>query len=204
MTDTKKTKSNDTIQYYNINAGAFIENTLGANMNEHYDAFLKHIPTGGSILDAGCGSGRDSKRFIELGYEVEAFDASEEMVRFAKTYTGLNVRQCAFSEIEYEKKFDGIWACASLLHISEDLLTEVMNLLINNLKLNGAMYMSFKYGESEYEKDGRLFNCFTKDTFTEYFKNFDTLKLETMYVSDDVREGRADEKWLSVVVRKLG
>ena len=66
--------------YYDHNASAFVEQTLNVDMSESYGKFLRLLPTGGSVLDAGSGSGRDAAYFISQGYKVEAFDASAEMV----------------------------------------------------------------------------------------------------------------------------
>ena len=63
---------NDTINYYNLNAESFIAGTLNADISRARDLFLKYVKPGGRILDAGCGSGRDSLAFMAAGYEVDA------------------------------------------------------------------------------------------------------------------------------------
>ena len=72
--------------------------------------FLSYIPKGGTILDLGCGSGRDSKAFIEQGYAVEAVDGSQEMCKVASEYIGQKVICARFQDYKPNKLFDGVWA----------------------------------------------------------------------------------------------
>lgn len=83
---------------------------------------LAHVPPGGHILDAGCGSGRDARAFSDMGHRVTAFDASREMAALAQEHTGLPVRVAEFMALDGpsslglppDTRFDAIWACASL------------------------------------------------------------------------------------------
>ena len=81
----------NTLAYYNNNAKAYCEQTLSGNLQENYNKFLKHLPQGAYILDFGCGSGRDSKYFIENGYKVRAIDGSIEMCKLASNYINQEV-----------------------------------------------------------------------------------------------------------------
>ena len=110
---------NSTINYYNNNAKEFCEGTLQADMSLCRNMFLKYMVANGHILDAGCGSGRDSKAFQELGCAVSAFDASEEICRFATEYLGQEVQCRRFEDVTEENCYDGIWASASLLHVAK-------------------------------------------------------------------------------------
>lgn len=112
-------KVNSTINYYNNNAKEFCEGTLQADMSLCRNMFLKYMVANGHILDAGCGSGRDSKAFQELGCAVSAFDASEEICRFATEYLGQEVQCRRFEDVTEENCYDGIWASASLLHVAK-------------------------------------------------------------------------------------
>jgi 2-polyprenyl-3-methyl-5-hydroxy-6-metoxy-1,4-benzoquinol methylase len=113
-------------RYYDLNAPSFTENTLHVDMSDLYRRFLSFLTERAYILYCGCGSGRDSLAFLRLGYQVEAIDASPEMVKTAKEITGLNVLLRSFDEIEDVKKYDGIWACASLLHVPSKELNAVL------------------------------------------------------------------------------
>ena len=118
-----------TIDYYNINAEKFYNNTVGIELNDFYIKFLKYIPDGGKILDLGCGSGRDSLYFLQKGYDVTAVDASEKMVKLSSELTKNKTLYLRIQDIDFQNQFDGIWACASLLHIDKTLTESVYNIL---------------------------------------------------------------------------
>lgn len=145
----KKIQKERTISYYNENAEAFCAGTRAADMSETRGRFLRYVQPGGLILDAGCGSGRDSKYFLEHGYRVVAMDASEEICRLASAYLGQAVECRRFEEITEKGIYDGIWACASLLHVPYAELPETVAKLGEALVDGGVLYASFKYGREE-------------------------------------------------------
>jgi SAM-dependent methyltransferase len=171
-------------------------------MSAHYCKFETFLPRGARILDAGCGSGRDSLYFKTQGYDVEAFDASEEMVRFSTVLTGLPVKMTTFEEAAYDYQFQGIWACASLLHIEKAQIVSVISRLSKMLFKGGAFFASFKKGNSDYGKEGRIFSCFTEESFNVMIQAIPELSISDMYVTTDVRTGRKNEEWLSAILIK--
>jgi len=118
-----------TTGYYDAHATEFCANTLPVDMSSLYDPFLREIQPGGRILDAGCGSGRDSLAFIKMGYQVVSIDASAEMVKAASKVTGQTALRMTFDEMPFEREFDSIWACASLVRVSRRDLSAVLNRL---------------------------------------------------------------------------
>lgn len=106
-----------TDNYYDVNGQSFFNRSVTLDVSAIREAFLAYLPAGGRILDAGCGSGRDTKYFAERGYKVTAFDASETMARLAAEFTGQPVQQMRFEDVAYENEFDGIWTAATLLHV---------------------------------------------------------------------------------------
>ena len=195
-------KADVTIEYYNRNAARFLEDTAGVEFTEIQNAFLNLLPEGARILDFGCGSGRDALKFLKRGYQVEATDGSEEMRRAAAELTGLAVRQMLFQELDEKEKYDGIWACSSILHLPKSELGDVLERMTAALKINGVIYTSFKYGAFEGERNGRYFTDFTEETFTEFIKGMTGVTAEKMWITDDVRPGRGEEKWLNMILRK--
>lgn len=195
-------KADVTIEYYNRNAARFLEDTAGVEFAEIQNVFLNLLPEGALILDFGCGSGRDALEFLKRGYQVEATDGSEEMCRAAAELTGLAVRQMLFQELDEKEKYDGIWACSSILHLSKPELEDVLERMTAALKINGVIYTSFKYGAFEGERNGRYFADFTEETFTEFIRGIVGLSIEKMWITDDVRPGRGEEKWLNMILRK--
>ena len=187
--------------FYDLNAKEFFENTVNVDMSPHYNEFLKMIPENGHILDAGCGSGRDTYMFKSFGYEVTSFDGSLEMCKLASEYTGQEVLCLQFQEIDFEPIFDGIWALASLLHVPSDEIEMVLNRLKDSLKSNGVMYASFKYGDFEGERNGRYFNDFTEETVKELFSKIG-FEIKKIWISSDARKGRENEKWVNILAIK--
>lgn len=193
----------ETLEYYNRNAINFVHGTVDVDFREMQDEFLSRVKPDGIILDLGCGSGRDSKYFLNQGYEVVAVDGSEEICKIASEYTGLCVIHSTFQHYRPDKKFDGIWACASLLHLSFDEVVEVMNRLSLCLNKGGCFYVSFKYGEFSDMRHGRYFTDMTKETFAQLFANVEGLKIELQKITSDVRADRVDEKWLNIYMKKV-
>jgi len=191
-----------TLEYYDSSFEAFKKDTVNVEFSDIQDRFLSYLDPGSLILDFGCGTGRDSRYFLGKGYKVEAIDGSGEMVRIAKEVSGLDVKQMLFDELNETEKYDGIFACASILHVSFEELPHIFDLMIRALKDNGILYVSFKYGDFEGEVKGRYFTYLTEDRFEELIRDKKELKILEEYVSSDVRPGREDEKWLNIFLRK--
>ena len=130
-----------TIQYYESHAEEFASNTKDVDMGSIRSRLLSYIPKGGRILDFGCGTGRDAKAFLDLGYDVTAIDGSEAMCQIAHTLTGLPIRCLDFRKYvpALDEAYDGIWACASLLHLRRDELIPVMCSLCQALQPEGGL-----------------------------------------------------------------
>lgn len=195
---------NNSIEYYEQNAEEYVAATLNVDMSAIYTKFLDYIPSGGSILDAGCGSGRDTKYFLDHGYKVTAIDGSAEMA--ARTYklTGIKVRHQNFCEINDSNAFDGIWACASILHVSKAEMVSIINKLCSALTEGGTLYLSYKYGENEETRSNRHFSNYTEQSFHRLLQDCDSLRIIDMWTTQDVRPDRQDEQWLNVLLSKSG
>ncbi len=199
----KSNPSSQTLSYYSQNAGKFVEGTVNVDMGEFYKQFLPLIPEGGTILDAGCGSGRDTKYFLEYGYEVVAFDNCPEIVEIASDFTDHDIQLLSFSDVNFIDQFDGVWACASLLHVSSDKLPDVLLRLSRSLKYNGILYTSFKFGTEEVVRGERFFRDYTESSFDNLLMGLTDFKLIKYWKTSDLRPGRQDEKWLNILIRKI-
>ncbi|MEO8593064.1 MAG: class I SAM-dependent methyltransferase [Candidatus Solibacter sp.] len=189
--------------YYDEHAADFVEHTLTVDMTRLYEPFLEHIPMGGRILDAGCGSGRDTRAFLAQGYEVVAMDASAKMVEAAAALTGQPVLHTRFQEIEWIEDFDGIWACASLLHVPRAEIGDVWRRLIRALKPSAVGFMSFKKGKGESLRNGRFFNDYDEQELRALIEQQEALNLLRLWITGDVRKGREQEQWINAVVRRV-
>ena len=191
-----------TIAYYENQAETFFAETVDVDMAPLYARFLARVPTGGRILDAGCGSGRDALAFRRLGYTVTAFEASPTLAQMASEHCGLLVEVRRFQEIDWEDRFDGIWACASLLHVPMAELPEVLGRLGRALKPDGVLYASFKYGAGEREHGGRRFTDLDEEGLAALVGAVPALAVVETWVTGDRREGREGERWLNAVVAR--
>lgn len=194
-----------TQHYYQRNAQQFFESTVAVDMAEIRDRFTTLLPAHGSVLDAGCGSGRDAKAFAEQGFQVEAFDASPELAELASQHSGLPVKVMRFQELEVSARYDGIWCCASLLHVPLMELPEVFRRLGKALKTGGVLYASFKYGQGERQDNGRAFTDMREGEIAGMLRENGVAGLTVMqeWMSEDRRRERSD-RWVNVLVGKMG
>ncbi len=196
-----KNYTRSTIEYYNNNHQSYFERTIKIDMQDSYNKFLSLLPKPAYILDAGCGVGRDSEYFVKSGNSVTALDASIEMVKHAQKRVPTAVLHQKFSMINFDESFDGIWTCASLLHISKKDLPSIFDKFIAALKPKGIWYISFKYGEEQTLENGRLFSRFTVKSFEVFIKKFPKLKVLEIWKSKSNIQNIHNE-WLQVLARK--
>ena len=195
-------KQDLTINYYNEMSQEFIDSTVNVDFTMTQNKFMNKLQSGCHILDFGCGSGRDSKCFINKGFQVTAIDGSIELCKYASELTGLNVKHMYFQELCDIDVYDAIWACSSILHLPYSDLKDVMAKMIVALKQNGIIYTSFKYGKYEGERNGRYFIDMDDDKFKNFIINYPNITVEELWITGDVRPGRSNEQWLNVILRK--
>ena len=192
---------NKTLTYYNTNAHRFTSDTLNVEFSNIQDSFLAQLPPGALILDFGCGSGRDSRYFLQKGYRVEACDGSEEMVKAATRNAGIPVKKMLFSELNEENRYDGLFACASILHVPSKELPDILTRMKRAVKPGGILYISFKYGTFEGIRNGRYFTDLTEESLHAILDRVGGLEIIRTGITGDARPGREDEKWLNVLLR---
>ena len=192
-----------TLDYYNEHAMEFAKDTSDIEFSSIQNEFLAQLEENSSILDFGCGSGRDSKYFLNMGYRVTALDGSEEICRIAEKNIGIPVMQMDFREFNEKNKYDGIWACASVLHLDKDELKTVLRKMEAALHANGIIYMSFKYGDFSGVRGGRFFTDFNETSFEAFVSHIPSLEIRKIWISEDARPGRHDEKWLNIIMRTV-
>lgn len=198
----------DTLEYYEKEFETFISETIDADTEVLRRRFLKNIPDKGDILDLGCGSGRDTRAFLDAGYRVSAIDGSAEICHAASEYTGIEVKCRDFFDIKDEEAYDGIWACASILHVEKSKIPQLLKVLYRAMKKGGILYMSFKYGDHNGFRDGRHFTDLDEDGFRELMDQLYSEKIKRQdlaiideWQSEDVRRGKMVQ-WLNVILKK--
>jgi SAM-dependent methyltransferase len=187
--------------YYERNAESFFARSVGIDMAPLRDRFSARLARGAHILDAGCGSGRDSLAFRELGFRVTSFDASSRLCELARAHVGGEVRQMRFDEAPWNGVFDGLWASASLLHVSVDALPETVSRLLCALKPGGLFYLSFKHGPGPRIEGARSFSDFEPDTLRRLLEAIPELITEQIWASDSRRPAHP-QRWVNALVRR--
>jgi SAM-dependent methyltransferase len=192
-----------TADWYDTHADHFAQRTLGNDMSDIYRRFLALLPAGAHILDAGCGPGRDAKAFCQRGCRVTAFDASAAMVERCARHAEVRVHRLRFEDVTFEDEFDGIWACASLLHVPRPRLADVMRRLTGALTDRGVFYMSFQVGEDDrVEPDGRLFTNFAQPSLRRLLKEIGVLTTIEMWEVELKSASGPRKRWVHALTRK--
>ena len=190
--------------YYSTNAIEYCEETSKFDVGDIYRPFLEHLSPGSHILDLGCGSGRDSKAFREMGYNVTSVDGSAEVAAWASAFTGCSVTVKEFQEIDYQEEFDGVWASASLLHCHQDQLQDVILRIVESMKSKAVAYMSFKWGGSPSIDDrGRHFTNQTTKSLGLLLGNVENTEILEIWESEMTLRGQP-QKWSYAIIRKFG
>lgn len=190
-----------TARYYDQSANTYFTTTVNADVKGLYEHFVKYVPNGAKILDLGCGSGRDTKAFLDMSYEVDAIDGSEELSRLSSDYTGIHVKCMDFNQLNAHSVYDAVWACASLLHVASYELPDILERIRVSLKAKGVVYISFKYGDFEGARDGRYYTDMTHERFAEILNKSSGFSIVEEWYSDDVRNEN-NTVWYNVILRK--
>ena len=188
-----------TLSWYRENAIQYAEETRNSLVLDALWEFLSRMKEGGTILDYGSGSGRDSAYFINKGFSVDSLDGSAEMKAQAERLFGIKVKLASFLSLEEKDKYDGIWAQASILHLEEHDLKTALTLIERALKRDGVFYSSFRKGEEDGYEKGRWYTNMTERRFLSFLPA--SLYVEKIWESQDVRPG-VSRTWLSIICRK--
>ena len=172
----------DTLDWYRMNAETFIAGSEGVDMSAQYRPFLALVAPGGRILDLGSGAGNCA-----------------ELLEHTRQRVGCEVRQLRFEDLDYTDAFDGVWACASLLHVPKAGLPAMFRLVRRALKKGGVFYASFKYGDAERVKNGRSFTDLNEDSLRSLLEEAGGFRIADLWTSADARPERAHERWVDVL-----
>jgi SAM-dependent methyltransferase len=195
-------KTEYTLSYYNSHAEEFANGTVDVEFSHIQNEFIKMLQPGDTILDLGCGSGRDSLYFMEEGFDVTAIDGSKALCELAEIEIGEEVvHHMRFDQLEFEDVFDGVWACASLLHVKKNEFENILQKVIKSLVDGGVLYISVKHGDFEGIRDGRYYSDYRVGELKDIIKKYPELELIDIYTK---RRSKDDEhSWVNVFVRKV-
>ena len=185
----------DNIKYYNQNADTYFELSLKKDMTDCCNLFLDELPDKPRILDVGCGSGRDMRYFSQKGCVVNGIDASKELVKLATNYTGLSVKCLRIQELIENNIYDGVWCCASLLHIPKQEMQSVYNRLWRSLKNKGICFVSYK-SEIINKNDKRLFTCYDQKSLKKFINNSTNFLIKKIWTS------KSEDNWVNALLLK--
>jgi SAM-dependent methyltransferase len=192
-----------TDRYYEQNAALYAAATSDVDMSAVYERFLKRLPSNALILDAGSGSGRDTLAFLQRGYHVQAFDSSPSLSALSTALTGVRTEVIRFQDLDVHERYDGAWACASLLHVPIAEFRNALGRLIDALKFGGAIYMSFKEGTGErVAQDGRLFLDMNEGGIRKFLASFHEIAIEDVWMSEGEGSHKGKAEWLNVIAVK--
>lgn len=192
----------DSIEYYNKYAAKIYEDTVDMDVTDLMHQFLKELEEGDTILDLGCGSGRDSLIMYDMGYDVTPLDASEEMCKLAEIHTGLDVLQITYEDMEFEDVFDGIWACNSLIHVPKNEMPEILCRICDALCSRGVLYLSVEKGDFEGFRGERYFCDYTMESLTAMVERTGLFEIIKTWETEDVRASHPDTMWVNMLARK--
>lgn len=185
--------------WYNSADNEWITTTRQVDVSEHYSVFLNAINKDVHILDLGCGAGRDSLYFHNLGFKVDAIDNSKYMCELTNTYTQgqVQVYEMDITNFNPPYKYDAIWAMASLVHADDKELDAMLERISNILKPNGVFYTMLKEVDHEWtDAKGRYYNAIDADKLTTKLEKYG-FAINTIYTTED-KLGRP-EKWICVL-----
>lgn len=201
MEDKRRLNVNPTIEYYENHSVEFIQSTINADMTNLYSRFEEYLLPGMSILDLGCGSGRDSRYFFDKGYSVVAIDPSLAMCKHTKELVDIPVYNISAEDICFDQKFDAVWACASLLHIKKNLMEKTLDRVFSSIRKGGVMYASWKYGENCHLENNKYYSDYTEVGLKTMLEKFDKVEIIDLWTTNDVRLELESNKWTNVILR---
>jgi len=166
------------------------------------DPFLDRLAPGASVLELGCGGGRDTLHMLGRGFAVDATDGAEAMVREAEALTGQRARVLRFDELTAASRYDAVWAHASLQHQPSAGLPDILARIARALRPGGWFFANYKLGQGDARDElGRLYSFLPRADLLGHYR-------AVGWELEEVTEYRAggldkvERDWIAITVRK--
>ena len=186
--------------YYNKHGASYFAETVALDVSSLRDRFSVRLAPGAAVCDAGCGSGRDAKAFLAQGFSVTAFDASPTLASLAREHSGVDVTRLRFQDLAFYEAFDGIWSCASLLHVRIADEVDVLSRLVRALRSSGVWFLGYKVGVGEEAVGERFFRYHTEGSLRAVLAALD-VEVDELWQTPDLRPDH-HESWINCLARK--
>jgi SAM-dependent methyltransferase len=193
-----------TLRHYSDGAQSFRQGTSTHDVSQNIAALLRHLPKPGrhTILDLGCGPGRDLVALRELGHEAVGLDGTERFVVMAREHSGCEVLHQDFLELDLPRhRFNGVFANASLFHVPSQELPQVLRKVWESLDEEGILFSSNPHGPNREGWSGDRYCCYLDlDTYRRFMTGAGFVELEHYY--RPTGKPRGQQPWLASVWRK--
>ena len=194
-----------TLDSYGQRADAFWEGTRDHDVSQNIQALLRYIESEPpfTILDLGCGPGRDLKTLAELGHTAIGIEGLERFAAMARDHSGCEVWQQDFLKLDLPpERFDGVFANAALFHVPSQELPRVLAELRATLKPRGVLFSSNPHGNDEEGWNRGRYGAYHRiETWRRYVSSAGFVELEHYYRPDGLP--RDQQPWLATVWRKV-
>lgn len=186
-----------TEEYYRINYKSFYNSTKDGDFQDIYERFERKLK-GKKILDLGCGGGRDLLYFKSKGYDIEGIDGCLKLVEIARRRSGQMVYYMNYRDMDFYKKYDGVWSMAGLVHQDKKSIRDILYLINRSLKAKGIIYLSFKYGDFQGYIDGRYFSYINEDDL-DFIVDLEKYRKVDLFYTRDKRS----ILWINIILEKI-
>jgi len=193
-----------TLQHYNQRAQDFWEGTRDHDVSQNIEALLQPLEGDPpfTILDLGCGPGRDLKAFAGLGHVAIGLEGAARLAEMARAYSGSEVWQQDLLRLALPaQRFDGVFANATLFHVPSQELPRVLRELHATLKPRGVLFASNPRGDNEEGWSGGRYGAYHDlQAWRRYLSAAGFVELAHYY--RPAGRPRDQQPWLASVWRK--
>ena len=161
-----------TLQVYEAQSSDYLENVIKEHPSKTLKYFEANLPEKSYVLDYGCGPGLSAEYLANLGHNVTAFDASQNMIELVPQHKKIRSYQATFDTFSDNKVFDGIWASFSLLHAERRDFPRLFASIKRAIKPNGLFSIGLKLGAGEKRDElGRRYTYVSQNELDQLLKN---------------------------------